>query len=91
MQPGVPMQPQQPSNAGKGLATASMVFGIIGIVFWFFNLASIVSVFAGIIGIPFMFLSFICLAALPALAITDHGFVNVMTLQVEDPIKEVVE
>ena len=44
-----------------------------------------------IIGIPFMFLSFICLAALPALAITDHGFVNVMTLQVEDPIKEVVE
>ena len=38
-----------------------------------------------------MFLSFICLAALPALAITDHGFVNVMTLQVEDPIKEVVE
>lgn len=32
MQPGVPMQPQQPSNAGKGLATASMVFGIIGIV-----------------------------------------------------------
>lgn len=28
-----------------------MVFGIIGIVFWFFNLASIVSVFAGIIGI----------------------------------------
>ena len=44
-----------------------------------------------IIGIPFMFLSFICLAALPALAITDHGFVNVMTLQVEDPVKEVVE
>lgn len=44
-----------------------------------------------IIPIPFMFLSFICLAALPALAITDHGFINVMTLQVEDPIKEVVE
>lgn len=44
-----------------------------------------------IIPIPFMFLSFICLAALPALAITDHGFVNVMTLQVEDPVKEVVE
>lgn len=43
-----------------------------------------------IIQIPFMFLSFICLAALPAYAITDHGFVNVLTLQVENPIKEVV-
>ena len=44
-----------------------------------------------IISIPFMFLSFICLAALPAYAITDHGFINVMTLQIEDPIKGVVE
>lgn len=44
-----------------------------------------------IIGIPMMFLSFICLAALPTLAITDHGFINVLTMQVEDPIKEVVE
>ncbi len=38
-----------------------------------------------------MFLSFICLAALPACAITDHGFINVLTLQIEDPIKGVVE
>lgn len=44
-----------------------------------------------IISIPFMFLSFICLAALPAYAITDHGFINVITLQIEDPIKGVVE
>ena len=44
-----------------------------------------------IISIPFMFLSFICLAALPACAITDHGFINVLTLQIEDPIKGVVE
>ncbi len=44
-----------------------------------------------IIGIPMMFLSFICLAALPALAITDHGFINVLTMQPEDPIKEVIE
>ncbi|MDD6784959.1 MAG: adenine deaminase C-terminal domain-containing protein [Eggerthellales bacterium] len=44
-----------------------------------------------IIGIPMMFLSFICLAALPTLAITDHGFINVLTMQVEDPIKEVIE
>lgn len=39
-----------------------------------------------IIKIPFMFLSFICLAALPTLAITDHGFINVLTMQIEDPI-----
>ena len=44
-----------------------------------------------IIGIPMMFLSFICLAALPTLAITDHGFINVLTMQIEDPIKEVIE
>ena len=44
-----------------------------------------------IISIPFMFLSFICLAALPACAITDHGFINVLTLQIEDPIKGVME
>lgn len=44
-----------------------------------------------IIGIPFMFLSFICLAALPTLAVTDHGFINVLTMQLEDPILEVVE
>ena len=44
-----------------------------------------------IIAIPCMFLSFICLAALPTLAITDHGFVNVLTMSIEDPILEVVE
>ena len=44
-----------------------------------------------IVGIPMMFLSFICLAALPTLAITDHGFINVLTMQIEDPIKEVIE
>jgi adenine deaminase len=44
-----------------------------------------------IIPITCMFLSFICLAALPTLAITDHGFINVLTMQVEDPILGVVE
>ena len=37
-----------------------------------------------------MFLSFICLAALPTLAVTDHGFINVLTMQIEDPILGVV-
>ena len=44
-----------------------------------------------IIAIPFMFLSFICLAALPAFAITDHGFINVITMQLQDPILGPVE
>lgn len=44
-----------------------------------------------IIPITFMFLSFICLAALPTMAITDHGFINVLTMQIEDPILGVVE
>lgn len=44
-----------------------------------------------IISIPMMFLSFICLAALPGFAITDHGFVDVMSLQVIDPVLGVVE
>ena len=38
------------------------------------------------IRIPFMFLSFICLAAIPTYAITDKGFINVLTQQVIDPI-----
>ncbi|MCL1847321.1 MAG: amidohydrolase family protein [Coriobacteriia bacterium] len=38
------------------------------------------------IPIPFMFLSFICLAALPNFAITDKGFIDVMTQQIIDPI-----
>lgn len=44
-----------------------------------------------IISIPCMFLSFICLAALPTLAITDRGFINVLTLSIQDPILGVVE
>ena len=43
------------------------------------------------IAIPFMFLSFICLAAIPAYAITDCGFIDVVKQQVVDPILEVVE
>lgn len=41
--------------------------------------------------IPFMFLSFICLAAIPAYAITDCGFIDVMTQSVIEPILGVVE
>lgn len=44
-----------------------------------------------IISIPFMFLSFICLAALPGFAITDHGFIDVETQAIIDPILGVVE
>jgi adenine deaminase len=43
------------------------------------------------IPIPYMFLSFICLAALPTLAITDVGFINVLTQEVIDPILAVLE
>lgn len=43
------------------------------------------------IPIPYMFLSFICLAALPCLAITDVGFINVITQEVVDPILAVIE
>ena len=43
------------------------------------------------IAIPFMFLSFICLAAIPAYAITDCGFIDVVKQQVVDPLLEVVE
>lgn len=45
----------------------------------------------GIVSIPCMFLSFICLAALPGFAITDHGFIDVSTQQIIDPILGVVE
>lgn len=44
-----------------------------------------------VISIPMMFLSFICLAALPGFAITDHGFIDVMSLKVIDPVLGVVE
>ena len=43
------------------------------------------------IPIPFMFLSFICLASIPAYAITDCGFIDVMTQSVIEPILGVVE
>ena len=43
------------------------------------------------IAIPFMFLSFICLAAIPAYAITDCGFIDVVQQKVIVPILEVVE
>ena len=43
------------------------------------------------IPIPFMFLSFICLAAIPAYAITDCGFIDVMTQSVIEPILDAVE
>ena len=43
------------------------------------------------IPIPYMFLSFICLAALPCMAITDVGFINVITQEVVDPIIGVIE
>ncbi|MBC3797875.1 adenine deaminase [Acetobacterium tundrae] len=43
------------------------------------------------ITIPFMFLSFICLAALPSFAITDHGFIDVATQTIIDPILAVIE
>lgn len=37
---------------------------------------------------PFMFLSFICLAAIPDYAITDHGFIDVKLQKVIDPVLE---
>lgn len=37
------------------------------------------------IAIPFMFLSFICLAAIPAYAITDCGFIDVVQQKVIRP------
>lgn len=43
------------------------------------------------ISIPFMFLSFICLAALPNFAITDHGFIDVLQQKITDPILGVEE
>lgn len=36
----------------------------------------------------FMFLSFVTLAAIPAFAITDKGYINVMTQQIMDPVLE---
>ncbi|MEI8131521.1 MAG: adenine deaminase C-terminal domain-containing protein [Leptolinea sp.] len=36
----------------------------------------------------FMFLSFVTLAAIPSFAVTDKGYVNVMTQQIMDPVLE---
>jgi adenine deaminase len=43
------------------------------------------------IPIPFMFLSFICLAAIPHFAVTDHGFIDVMAQKIIDPVLGPVE
>ena len=43
------------------------------------------------IAIPFMFLSFICLAAIPEFAVTDHGFIDVIGQKIVDPILAIHE
>lgn len=43
------------------------------------------------ISIPFMFLSFICLAAIPEYAVTDHGFIDVMHQEIIDPVIELIK
>lgn len=40
-----------PNTSGHGKAVASLVLGIIGVVFWFLGTASILSIILGIIGI----------------------------------------
>ena len=37
---------------------------------------------------PEMFLSFICLAAIPMFAVTDHGFIDVLKQEITDPVLE---
>jgi adenine deaminase len=44
-----------------------------------------------LIPIPFMFLSFICLAAIPHFAVTDHGFIDVMAQKIIDPVIELLQ
>lgn len=39
------------NQSGHGKAVASLVLGIIGIIFWFFGYSSIVSIIMGIIGL----------------------------------------
>ncbi|MDO4479338.1 MAG: adenine deaminase C-terminal domain-containing protein [Lachnospiraceae bacterium] len=41
------------------------------------------------ISFPDMFLSFICLAAIPCYAVTDHGFIDVLQQAVIDPVLKV--
>lgn len=47
-QPPVAPQPEAPDH---GKAVASMVLGIVGVVFWFFSIASFVSLICGVIGL----------------------------------------
>lgn len=42
---------EQNNVPGKGAATASLVLGIIAVVFWFFGYSSILSVILGVIGL----------------------------------------
>lgn len=44
------MQENQ-SVPGKGKAIASLVLGIVAVVFWFFGVSSIISVICGIVGL----------------------------------------
>ncbi len=39
------------NNAGHGQAVASLVLGIIGVVFWFFGYGTILSIILGIVGL----------------------------------------
>ena len=39
------------AQPGKGAATASLVLGIVSVVFWFFGMGAIVGLITGIIGI----------------------------------------
>lgn len=41
----------QANVPGKGPATASMVLGIIAVVFWFFGWGALVSIICGIVGL----------------------------------------
>ena len=43
--------PEHTNPPGKSNATASLVLGIIAVVFWFFGYSSILSVILGIVGL----------------------------------------
>ena len=43
--------PEHTTPPGKGNATASLVLGIISVVFWFFGYSAILSVILGVIGL----------------------------------------
>ena len=43
--------PEHTNTPGKSNATASLVLGIIAVVFWFFGYSSILSVILGIVGL----------------------------------------